>query len=452
MLACGRRWGKTDACAVSILAALLSETPSRHLILAPTLDQAALLFDRVAELLDKVLEGTEETFSVRNRGARKRTEEGSLCFAGPATRPNAVTFAKKEPGEEGGRKKLSRSPFPKLKFGPHVVTARSGHLGRALRGNEATHILIDEAAYVPKSLITEVAMPMLATTDGRLTLISTPRGKNHFWRLFTMGTETPCLSHVDSALGDEKVDWRTVVWSRQAPSWESPHVSKTFLQVQRSLISERAFRVEYGAEFLDAIGAVFPAEAIERCLVAKLPETPSGATVLGIDFARHTDYTAVAVVAGSRKGAALLSIDRFTGISWLEQMERIVRIACAYPEAWLCCDGTGVGDPVIEVLRSRLPGRRIEGFVFTGASKSSLIDRLVLTLEQGALLMEPQPDLLREFEHFVATPSDSGGSRTGAESGFHDDLVIALALAVHLLPPGESCRVSVGPRRAFGRG
>ena len=54
-------------------------------------------------------------------------------------------------------------------------------------GNEATDIVIDEAAYVPEEIITEVAMPMLATTDGRLTLISTPHGKNHFWKFFRFG-------------------------------------------------------------------------------------------------------------------------------------------------------------------------------------------------------------------------------------------------------------------------
>ncbi|HRF60991.1 MAG TPA: hypothetical protein PLH94_13890, partial [Fimbriimonadaceae bacterium] len=55
VLACGRRWGKTDACAAAIVAQLLGETPTRTLILAPTLDQARMLFDRVVALLDAVL-------------------------------------------------------------------------------------------------------------------------------------------------------------------------------------------------------------------------------------------------------------------------------------------------------------------------------------------------------------------------------------------------------------
>ena len=40
VLACGRRWGKTDACAVKILHGLITLAKSQHLILAPTLDQS----------------------------------------------------------------------------------------------------------------------------------------------------------------------------------------------------------------------------------------------------------------------------------------------------------------------------------------------------------------------------------------------------------------------------
>jgi hypothetical protein len=107
VLACGRRWGKTEACAVQVIAQFCGLEPSKQLILAPTQDQARILFDRVIEMAD---------------------------WLGPPV-----------------HRKITRTPYPKLVEIravdgveiTHTVTARSGHLGYALRGDQATHIIVD---------------------------------------------------------------------------------------------------------------------------------------------------------------------------------------------------------------------------------------------------------------------------------------------------------------------
>lgn len=459
VLACGRRWGKTDACAVSILAALFQPSPTRHVILAPTLDQAALQFDRVVALLEKMIEGTDLTFSVKNRQVAAKAIASLVRFSEPfdgepsgrdaststdrtgnSVPSNAVQSDTPRPRQSANPKseirnrkwKPTRTPYPKLTFGQHTLVARSGHLGRSLRGNEATHIVVDEAAYVPEELITEVAMPMLATTQGFLTMISTPRGLNHFWRFFMMGQR-----------GDYGV------WSRRAPSAESPLVSRDYLEVQKQLISERAFRVEYEAEFLDAEGTVFRTEAVEGCLVARLPRPPDTPYTIGVDWARYEDYTTVSVLCGVRTQCMLLEIDRFTGLDWPQQIARVARLAERYPYAHLVCDATGVGDPVIGMLRSALPNSRITGETFTPRFKASLIDNLVWVFEQRSLAMEPMPELLRELQHYQATVSAAGNTKLGAQGGFHDDLVIALALAAKHLPDAGRLAIMAGGLRDF---
>ena len=49
---------------------------------------------------------------------------------------------------------------------------------------------MDEAAYVRDSVIQEVISPMLADRNGQLVMISTPFGKNHFYRAFLRGAES----------------------------------------------------------------------------------------------------------------------------------------------------------------------------------------------------------------------------------------------------------------------
>lgn len=392
VLACGRRWGKTDACAVRVLYSLFQDWPTRHVLIAPTLDQAYLLFQRVRELLEALLdlEGREV------------------------------------------RAKVRTTPFPRLEFGRHRVIARSGHLGRSLRGNEATEIIIDEAAFVPEDLVTEVAMPMLATTNGILTLISTPRGMNHFWRFFQMGQE-----------GEHGV------WSRRAPTSESPFIAPGFLDVQQELISERAYRTEYEAEFIESEGRIFRTEAIDAALVSQFDEPAAGPFFIGVDWARHTDYTAVAVVSGLRQNARLVNIVRFHAPSWKEQVGNVADFLGDYPGARIVCDATGVGDPLSDELKGLLRGARVDSLTFTAPIKASLIEQLAWHFEKGTLKMLSHPELIRELQHFEAHTTATGHRKLSARSGFHDDLVIALALACKELPKVSSSGPLVGRVRQF---
>lgn len=404
VLACGRRWGKSDACAAQIVHALHRPFPTKHLVLAPTADQAALVFEKAVQLLDALRERKPSLGSKRDSQEPKASDP-----------------------------KVKRSPFPHLRFGRHTVMARSGHVPRSLRGNEATHIVVDEAAYLPESLITEVAMPMLATTDGYLTLISTPHGKNHFWRFFEMGQR-----------GENGI------WSRQAPTSESPYVSDSFLHVQRQLLSERAFAVEYEADFRDSVGQVFKTDSVQACLVAATP-TLTGPYVVGVDWARYGDYTAVAVLSGHRNEAWLAATHHFNGETWDRTVKRVAEIVARFPDATIVCDSTGAGDVVHELLTNALPHNRIVGFTFSNKSKVELIDNLSWMIDHGGLKMQPDPELLRELEHFEARTTENGTTKLSARSGYHDDLVIALALAARGLQVNYKPQIAVGQPRRFSK-
>lgn len=371
VLACGRRWGKTDACAASIFLRLFDRSPTNHVIIGPTQDQANILFDRLLALLEDA-------------------GKGKLC-------------------------KVRRRPYPHLQYGKHTVRARSGHIRRILRGNEATHIIIDEAAYVPESLITEVAMPMLATTDGYLTMISTPHGMNHFWRFFQFGQEG-----------------KHGFWSRRGPSAESPLVSKRFLNIQRELIPERVFRIEYEAEFADSEGRIFKTEAIEACLVTHMKETFEEPVVVGVDFGRYKDYTVVAVLSGTSLSCELRELHRFRGLRYSHQVERIAEVLSRFNSPRVLCDSTGIGDPIYETLMAACPDAAVKGVTFTQQFKDDVITRLAWLIDCGRLAMLPHVELMRELSHFECVTE--GGTDRLKGIGDHDDTVIAVALAAYLLP------------------
>ncbi|RMH07852.1 MAG: hypothetical protein D6697_07640 [Armatimonadetes bacterium] len=384
VLACGRRWGKTEVIAAEIARALLSNVPKQVLLVAPSVEQAALGFERAFAFLQRL----------------------------------------------GACPTVRRTPAPTLCLGDSKLWARpAARGGMLLRGRKAHLIIVDEAAYVPESVVLETLMPMLADTGGKLALVSTPRGKNYFYRLYRQGQEDGVR-----------------IWSMRSPSWHNPLLSPTMLQMQASMMSARQFQVEYGAQFLDETGQVFRTEWVDRALL--LRRDTEGLVVAGVDWARSRDYTALAVLHGAREGAQLLLIRRWQGLSWSEQVEIVVQHLRLYNPIRVLCDRTGLGDPLLEALQaSGIP--HAEGVVFTRAFKQNLIENLALMLEQGRLQLLPDPELLRELHHFEATPTERGARLQGG-GGVHDDMVIALALAAWALPELERGAVRTSGQKRNG--
>jgi phage FluMu gp28-like protein len=382
VLACGRRWGKSEVIAVEIARTLLNPAPRMVLLVAPSLEQAMIPFERVAGLLRQA----------------------------------------------GESPTIRRTPAPVLTVGQSRLWARSAVRGGLyLRGRKAHLIVVDEAAYVPESIVVEVLLPMLSDTGGQLALVSTPRGKNYFYRLYLEGQQ-----------GSDRV------WSLRSPSWQNPLLSPRVLMMQAQWMSERQFQVEYGAAFLDDAGQVFCTEWVDRALLTRIE--PQGLVVAGIDWARYHDWTALAVLQGTQSAAQLLAIHRWQGLPWAQQVATLAQQLEQYGVQRALCDRTGVGDPLVESLQQAVPTLLIEGLHFTRAVKQSLVEGLALMLEKGRLQLLPDMTLLQELYHFEASPTPTG-MRFGAEGGFHDDMVIALALAVRALPADHGGQLLTSGRR-----
>jgi hypothetical protein len=364
-----------------------------------------------------------------------------------------------------------------LRFGPHEVVARSGHRPDSLRGHEATHIVVDEAAFVHPRLVSDALWPMLATTDGQMTLISTPNGFNHFQRMFEWARQR---------VGE--------AWAKSAPSRENPEVTEEFLSVQRELHSERTYEAEYEAKFLQGEGAVFREEAILNCLIAQAPEDGTmpeivrqdmfgegvGCSVLGvrgglpsagnpntehlapntfphpgivfdpnlhfsigIDWGRSVDWTAVVVLCGTSDMAWILECRRIQTLGYVAQAEILKPLLARYPTARVTTDFTGVGDAATSILQATVPGRGLTQFKFNQESRRQLVETLVSQVERGALKFRPDAQLLQEMRAFRWKNGRAEGD------GEHDDMLMALGMALLHLPRSYGSGVKVGAPRGI---
>jgi len=144
--------------------------------------------------------------------------------------------------------------------------------------------------------------------------------------------------------------------------------------------------------------------------------------VWGWDLAKSVDWTVG--IALDAKGR-VCRLERFQ-MHWRVTKAAIKRVTKA-PAA---IDSTGVGDPIVEELQHDLR-TEVEGFWFTSKSKQQLMEGLSAAISEGGIHY-PDGVIVSELESFEYEYTRTG-VRYSAPEGLHDDVVCALALAVHKL-------------------
>jgi hypothetical protein len=291
-----------------------------------------------------------------------------------------------------------------------VIQFKSGDNPETLRGSGLKRVVIDEAARCQRALWEEVIRPAVSDTHGEVMFTSTPKGKNWFYDLWTRGQD---------ALQPEFKSWKF-------PTSDNPAVSAQDIQHARESLPADVFAQEYMAEFLENSADVF--RNVDACATATREEPVSGKSYYaGLDLARLTDFTVLTILD---QNARQVFMDRFNTIDWTIQKARIIE-ACKKYGACLLVDSTGIGDPIYEDLRRA--ELDVQGYKFTSESKKQLIEALMLRFDQKKISILSDPVQVNECKVFAYEMGSSGNIRYSAPDGYHDDCVIALALANWIL-------------------
>jgi len=259
--------------------------------------------------------------------------------------------------------------------------------------------IIDEAAFNRNlwQSWTEAIRPTLTDLKGSAWFMSTPKGKNDFYKLWMRGqTNEP--------------DWMS--W--QMPTITNPFIDPSEIEAARRDLPDLAFKQEYLAEFNDNVANPFGLDYIRIC-TGRISNEP--AVCFGIDLAKSLDWT---VIIGLDKFGNVCHFDRFQR-PWNETKEIIRRL----PRGAIKIDSTGVGDPITEdIQRDR---GDVHSFKYTSTSKQQLMEGLAAAIHQRKVIF-PEGVIKAELESFEYQMTGTGVKYT-APPGLHDDCVNALALA-----------------------
>lgn len=171
-------------------------------------------------------------------------ERSKTVVISPSQRQSSLLLASVE--EMAERAKIRARPHPGED--PGLLLPRGELI--ALPGAEATTrglarctwLIVDEAARVPDALYYS-AQAFLATTNGRMWLLSTPFGKRGFF-------------YVEHEAGRFRVT--------RVPATMCARISAEFLADQRASLPDAWFRQEYGCEFTSVENAMFDHDLVLR--------------------------------------------------------------------------------------------------------------------------------------------------------------------------------------------
>jgi hypothetical protein len=296
-----------------------------------------------------------------------------------------------------------------------VMAFRSGDHEDSLYGEDVFACVIDEASRF-KEESWHAIRSTLSATRGPIRIIGNVKGRKNWFYQLARRAEAGYPS-----LGYHKLTAYDAV--------EAGVLAADEIKAAKSILPEHVFRELYLAEPSDDEGNPFGAQHIRACIA---PISPRPAEAWGWDLARKQDWTVGIGLDGDGKVCEALRFQK----PWGEQVDIIKKFVGNTPAL---VDETGVGDPIIEAIKTpvhkggngaeviELSCPRLEGYRFTSASKQMLMEGLALAIHERKIRFPEGPisiELLNFEYEFTRL-----GIRYSAPSGQFDDCVCALALA-----------------------
>ena len=401
-LRCGRQTGKSTAVGLKARKLAYDYPGSTILIMAPSLRQSSLLYEKVRALLE--LDNAEIIKS--KLGDQTFT---SVLKKNEAYRKAGI-FKDKEPTKHRIR----------LKNGSQILTEACGNTGSKIRGYTLDFLITDEAQEVPRQVWIAV-IPMLATSKkmrgtGWVIVLGTPAGK---------------VGYYFECFGDK--DYKHL----HIKAKDCPRITKDFLRKQKKKLTNFQFDQEYNAEFVESVRQYFPSELIDSCATLSEEEAKNlkGKRFLGVDFARFGgDENAYCESVLIKDKVFVVWADSEEGSAVTTPIGKIINWDNEKSYNRIFVDSGGLGGSILDMLKEKISKRRVVGLdnshkrfqeegeeKKTGIFKEDLYMNVKLLLERGLLKFVKNPNLVSGLKgvHFRFSPETGKVQIQGRGRGVH---------------------------------
>jgi hypothetical protein len=387
-------------------------------ILAPTEDQAALIFNYVYRHFadNTFLDGLVKNYKFHNK-------------------PN-ITL-------KGGTV-MRRAPLA------------PSNQGQAIRGQHPTFLVVDESPLIDDKLFIDNVEPAIVSNRAPFINLGTPKSKdNHMYRYLYDDAYVSTFERM-------VFTWRDAV--KKGDAYSAPYNEEDMLEKMTEWGEDSIYwRTEYECEFVESVSNVFNPEKIKGCYdnyeLSRLDGdglTGGSNITVGVDIGKSVNSTVISAwtLEKSDDGnlARLIYIEeinaRTGGHDIPYQRKRIMDVTTQLGANRLIVDCTGIGGAVEHDLRLAClnVGVHFVAFVFTGGpkgTKTQMYRDFVSYIQQGKVRV-PNPEGLKidearliqkwtrehidlEYTMDVANKTE----KIAAPTGKHDDYCDSSAMAIH---------------------
>ena len=335
-----------------------------------------------------------------------------------------------------------------LENGSKILAASTS--ASAVRGMSFNILFLDEFAFVPNHVADDFFASVYPTissgTQTKVIIVSTPRGMNHFYRMWH-DAERGKSEYIPTDVHWSEVPGRDAVWKEQT-------IANT---------SEQQFKVEFECEFLGSVNTLIsPAKLKNMVYEAPIVKNagldiyenaiPEHNYLMTVDVARGlgNDYSAFIVYDITNFPYKVVAKYRNNEIKPMLFPNIIYDVARGYNNSFILCEVNDIGDQVASILHFDLEydnvlmcsmrGRagQIVGSGFSG-KKSQLGVRMTAAVKKLGCsnlktLLEDDKLLTVDYEIIseLTTFSQKHNSFE-AEEGCNDDLAMCLVIFAWLV-------------------
>jgi hypothetical protein len=286
-----------------------------------------------------------------------------------------------------GNKRPTKSKI-QLTNGSIIHSLPTGLTGYGIRGFTIDMLIADEAAFIPEEVWTAVT-PMLATTDSKIILLSTPHGKGGYYY---------------SCFKDD--NFRAWHISSEA----CPRIDKDFLAREKARMTDLQYAQEYLGEFIDELRQVFTDSIIKECMKLKRQQLirPKRKYYLGVDIARMGDDESTFEIMDMTNRKKIIHVENLVTKKTLttDTTKMIIMLEDKYHFKQIFVDDGGMGVGVLDQLLDT-PSTRRKTIAINNTHrpltrdekkkkkviKEDIINNLLMLMERGEISLLDDPEI-----------------------------------------------------------
>ncbi len=390
---------------------------------------------------------------------------GSVVVCAPSYQPQARLSLERTLGylrQRGAKYRTGlRREGQAIRYGKAEATFLSASPSANVAGHTASLVLIgDEAQDIEPEWFNRQFKPMTSSTGASTVLFGTPWSGNSLLedaieqnrRHDATLTGTP--KEISKLSRHHEFPWPEVA------RYNPPYGRFVTLERDRLGPAHPVFRSQYELEAAAGVDRLLSGANLRAIAgdFAPLDGPVDGERyVAGVDFAGEKDggdSTVLSVARCAGGGVEVVAVQAWTGTPYEAQIAAIAALGLHWRVERMVCDATGMGAPLVAMLRQRLQ-RVVFPLTFTRPEKSSLGFALQAAAETHRLAIprEGGGDIARLWRELQLCRVELAGKfQIGwqAPAGEHDDCVASLALCLRAAEGLGNPRQAVGRLRAAG--